>query len=411
MEIEGSSDRQSIALLSNDLLRWLHGEALSLWEAHGVDRESGGFFEALSVDRRTRSLVASGAVRRGRVVARQIFTFDAGYRAGWRATYSDPVRHGADYLFSRMYRGDGRFNAAVDALGAGADAGFSLYETAFYLFALARLKTTLDEEYPTVATALACLADLRRGWGKSNGGFEESRPATLPLKSNPHMHLLEAALEWIAAADPPQRDVWIELARELVELCCSSFMDRESGAIREYFDAEWHPVAGEAGSIIEPGHQFEWAWLLLKWASLPYSDPTHRDRYRAAALRLVELAERFGVDEIRGVAINELWDDMTPKDAAAKLWPQTERLKAWCAVFDAAAAPAEAARAAAKIHAAAAGLTAYFFESPAGMWHEVQRPDGTFVAEPCKASSFYHIVCAIETLRQTSSSSDSNVLY
>jgi mannose-6-phosphate isomerase len=411
MGIEGTSDRKSIVSLSNQLLQWLHEHALALWDTHGVDRESGGFFESLWFDPRTRRLEAAGAVRRGRVVARQIFAFDAGHHAGWRSAQSDPVRHGAEYLFSRLHRGNGRFSVAVDAPTAVADARFSLYETAFYLFALARLEATFAEEYAAAETALACLADLRRGWGKPNRGFEESRPATLPLRSNPHMHLLEAALEWIDVADPAERDVWIELARELIELCCTRFMDPESGAIREYFDAEWCPMAGEACAIIEPGHQFEWAWLLLKWTALPYSEGTLREGYRAAALRLVQLAERFGVDETRGVAINELWDDMTPKDAAAKLWPQTERLKAWCALLDHARTPAEAATAAAQIRAAAAGLTAYFLEDPQGLWHEVQRPDGTFVAEPCKASSFYHIVCAIETLRQTSSSSDSNVLY
>jgi mannose-6-phosphate isomerase len=411
MGIEGTSDRQSIVALSNEFQRWLHEKALSFWDTHGVDRESGGFFETLWFDPLTRRLEAAGAVRRGRVVARQIFAFDAGHHAGWRSAHADPVRHGADYLFSRLHRGNGRFNVAFDALTAVADSRFSLYETAFYLFTLARLKATLDEEYPAADTALACLAQLRQGWGKSNGGFEESCPATLPLRSNPHMHLLEAAIEWIGAADPPQRDVWIDLSRELIDLCCTRFMDPESGAIREYFDSEWRPLAGAAGAIIEPGHQFEWAWLLMKWAALPHSDAAQCERYRAAALRLVELAERFGVDETRGVAINELWDDMTRKDAAAKLWPQTERLKAWCALFDEAGTPAAAAKAASKIRAAAAGLTAYFFEDPPGMWHEVQRPDGTFAAEPCKASSFYHIVCAIETLRQTSSSSDSNVLY
>jgi mannose-6-phosphate isomerase len=392
-------------------MRWLHEQALSLWDTHGVDRQSGGFFESLRFDPQTRRLEAAGAVRRGRVVARQIFVFDAGHHAGWRSPHSDPVRHGSDYLFSRLHRGDGRFHVAVDTLTEVGDERFSLYETAFYLFALARLKVTLGEEYPAAETAMACLADLRRGWGKSNRGFDETRPATVPLCSNPHMHLLEAALEWIGAAEPSQRDVWVALACELVELCCIRFMDPESGAIREYFDAEWRPMAGEAGAIIEPGHQFEWAWLLMKWAALPHSDATQRERYRAAALRLVQLAERFGVDESRGVAINELWDDMTPKDAAAKLWPQTERLKAWCALFDDARTPGEAARAAAKIRAAAAGLNAYFFQDPQGLWHEVQRPDGTFAAEPCKASSFYHIVCAIETLRQTSSGCDSNVLY
>ena len=44
------------------------------------------------------------------------------------------------------------------------------------------------------------------------------------------------------------------------------------------------------------------------------------------------------------------------------------------------------------------GLLRYLDFEAAGLWHEVLLPDGTFTREPTKASSFYHIVCAIETL-------------
>ena len=73
------------------------------------------------------------------------------------------------------------------------------------------------------------------------------------------------------------------------------------------------------GRIIEPGHQFEWAYLLLKspWA--------HAETVQRAALRLIAAGER-GVRN--GVAVNSLLDDFTVHDPDARLWPQTERLKA-----------------------------------------------------------------------------------
>jgi len=166
--------------------------------------------------------------------------------------------------------------------------------------------------------------------GKVIGGFEESDPPSLPLKSNPHMHLLEAALAWIDATNGAAQAPWIELAREIVGLCLTRFMDASTGAIREYFDYQWNAAAGDDGRIVEPGHQFEWAWLLMQWASSTHASPSERRACLEAADRLVELGERWGVDAVRGVAINELWDDMTVKESAAKLWPQTERLKAWC---------------------------------------------------------------------------------
>jgi mannose/cellobiose epimerase-like protein (N-acyl-D-glucosamine 2-epimerase family) len=118
----------------------------------------------------------------------------------------------------------------------------------------------------------------------------------------------------------------------LVTLCLTYFTDSRTGAIREYFDDRWQPLA-EAGRIVEPGHQFEWAWLLLKWGDLPQIDESQRIASRRAANSLVDIGERWGIDPTRGVAINEIWDDMARKDPAAKLWPQTERIKAWCATL------------------------------------------------------------------------------
>jgi mannose/cellobiose epimerase-like protein (N-acyl-D-glucosamine 2-epimerase family) len=403
MVIARSPARRTLKSLSDELLRWLNEDALPLWDAHGVDRDFGGYHEALVVDPLSRRIVSVGAIRRGRVVARQIFVFEAGARLGWQSSRSDPMRHGCDYLFSRLHRGDGLFHTSVDGLTYAADGQFSLYETAFYLFALARMHPSLGAEYPSAETALACLSRLRDGWGKANGGFEESIPVSLPLKSNPHMHLLEAALAWIAVAEMPYRTAWIDLARELVDLCCSRFIDPETHAIQEYYDAKWCPLPERTARTVEPGHQFEWAWLLMQWATSAYCEEAYRAKYRDAARRLIDLGESKGVDPERGVVINELWSDLTPKNAAAKLWPQTERLKAWCARLECARTAEEAQTARLKISAAVKGLAGYFDRNPAGMWHELLLADGTFAPEPCKASSLYHIVCAIETLHRTSS--------
>jgi mannose-6-phosphate isomerase len=106
-----------------------------------------------------------------------------------------------------------------------------------------------------------------------------------------------------------------------------------------------------------------------------------------------------------------MWDDMTLKDAAAKLWPQTERVKAWCAVLDRAQTPAEADRACRQIAAAAQGMSKYLRADVPGLWHEVCSADGEFVVGPCRASSFYHVVCAIEVLRRAVNDHLSSVLY
>jgi len=390
----------AVISLNDQLLGWLRDRALPLWDWHGVDRIAGGYFETLAVGS-AGGMSSTGRVRRGRVVARQIYAFDVGHRIGWESRFANPVEHGRGYLFSHLYGGGGLFHTAVHADTRLPTEPFSLYEHAFYLFALARLAAMADAGDPVRSTAVLCLDRLRNGWGKVNGGFDEARPPRLPLKSNPHMHLLESALAWIEVTDGAARQPWVDLARELVGLCLTSFVDYRTGAIREYFDREWRPAHGEAGRILEPGHQFEWAWLLFEWAASAHVEGTSRQAASAAALRLIEVGERSGVDQVRGVAINEIWDDMTVRDANAKLWPQTERLKAWCARLVNSRGLAETELACRKIAAAGRGLWQYLRVEPAGLWHEVWSAEGGWAPGPSKASSFYHVVCAIDVLRRT----------
>jgi mannose-6-phosphate isomerase len=395
---------RAVISVRDQLSRWLLENALPLWDDYGVDRRSGGYFETLApigADAGSgpqTGFAAGGDVRRGRVVARQIYVFAIGERLGWRSPLSSPVEHGSDYLFARLHRDDGMFHTSVEAATHLPNAPFSLYEHAFYLFALAHLNTAHAGRRPIADTAARCLDRLRRGLGRRGGGFEESAPPTLPLRSNPHMHLLEAALAWMAVSEGAAQEPWSDLAREIVRLCLTRFRDPSTGAIREYFDYQWQPAQGDDGRVVEPGHQFEWAWLLMQWARTPQCENSERAICVDAARRLIETAERFGVDAARGVAINELWDDMTVKDSAAKLWPQTERVKAWCAMLDRADSDAETERACRGIVVAAQGLSRYLRTDAPGLWHEVWSTDGEFVPGPARASSLYHVVCAVDAL-------------
>src|SRR5579859_3518323 len=141
------SSRAAVVATQNQMLGWLRDVAIPVWDQHGVDRRSGGYFEELLFVEPQRVYAASGAVRRGRVVARQIFVFDVAHRLGWQSPLGSPVAHGGDYLFSRLHLGDGHFHTAVDAATHRARSPFSLYEQAFYLFALARLNATLGNRY------------------------------------------------------------------------------------------------------------------------------------------------------------------------------------------------------------------------------------------------------------------------
>ena len=132
---------------------------------------------------------------------------------------------------------------------------------------------------------------------------------------------------------------------------------------------------------MEPGHQFEWAWLLTRWGQV-----SGDARCATAAKRLYETGLR-GIDTARGVAINALNDDFTVRDPAARLWPQTEWLKAACVLSDDAVPPAKA-------------LARYL--EPAAWW-DVMTEAGAFQRQPAPASSFYHIVAGCHALAAVTS--------
>jgi len=207
------------------------------------------------------------------------------------------------------------------------------------------------------------------------------------------MHLLEAALAWDGFAGDGE---WSKLAEQIVRLCLGTFIDPGAGMLREFFADSGAPLEGFPGRIVEPGHQFEWAWLLWRW-----SDRNANEAARAAALKLFEIGERQGIDPLRGVAIDVLLDDMSPYSRQARLWPQTERLKVALALARSASG-AERARFEAAALSAAEGLSHYLQTEVHGLWHDKMRADGTFVIEPSPASSLYHIMAAIQALRDYS---------
>jgi mannose-6-phosphate isomerase len=299
------------------------------------------------------------------VQARQAFVFATAQADGlgpWEAV----ARRAFDCFRARSKRGDGLFAAILDPAGNPVDPGAYLYEHAFVLLTLA----ALGEAEAAVALRER-LATFRHG----AGGFREA--GERPFQANAQMHLFEAALAWEAAGGDPG---WTDLADELAALALGRFIDPATGALSEFFDAEWRPLAGPAG-LIEPGHQFEWAWLLERWGRA-----RGRLEGAAAARRLFEVGRR-GFDPARNVAVDALTDDLSVRDAAARLWPQTEHLKAALALGDEAAALQ-----------GAHGLAAYLDTPVRGVWRERMRADGGFVEEPSPATSFYHLFLAIREL-------------
>lgn len=367
--------------LRDRLKTWAVEAAYPLWWKTGAD-PAGGFFEKLGQDGKP----VQGP-RRGRVLPRQIYSYSVAGDLGWAGPWRKAVEHGLSFYLQAYRRPDGLFRALVGPDGASLDDTAALYDQAFSMFAaaaVARIAPERADDMRRLATEVRTKLIATRK--HPLGGFYLTDPPSAPQGSNEHMHLLEACLAWSEIDSDP---VWRALADEIAELTLSRFIQAQSGMLREFFDLDWNPASGREGRICEPGHQFEWGWLLLRWGKL-----TGRADAMAAALRMIEAGETHGISEDNGVAINALLDDFSIDDPNARLWPQTERIKAGALAAEITGEPRWWAMAA----AGAEGLMAYLRTPVPGLWRDKLSPNGDFVDEPAPASSFYHILCAIVEL-------------
>lgn len=361
-------------------LDWLRF-ALPLWSSSGVDKVRGGFREEIGLDG-----TLSSCARRARVQGRQSFVFAFAGKLGWDGAWYDAAQAGFDYL-ERHYLGyDGLYRTQVRDDGTLCDGAVKTYDQAFVLLAAAQLYEVRPEreDLKTFSRSLMRrLCTLRR---YPAGGFWEWGPKR--YLSNPQMHLLEAALAWAPLDQDP---IWPEIAGEIVDLALRHFIDPHYGALFEEFDADWSISKAPEAAGLEPGHQFEWAWLLARWAAL-----TDRKEAHVAAMTLFTAGQR-GVDRVRNVAVDELDHAFRPRRNTARLWPQTERLKA-AAFFYRGAEVSAALKYEQEVVAAAESLWRYLDVPLKGLWHDKMMPDGNFVEEAAPASSFYHIIMGVDAL-------------
>jgi mannose-6-phosphate isomerase len=371
---------RNLSGLRSRLVEWLVEAAYPRWSRHGIDPRNGGFIEVLG---QSGSALALALPRRARIHPRQIYAFARASGFGWRGDVAGIVSRGIDYFTSHYLRPDGLFRTLVDADGAPLDESALLYDQAFALLGYAAAATALDARNDFESRALELRHAIESRLGGTDGAFRSGDAAEGLRESNPHMHLLEACMMW---AETGNDLGWAEWSRDLATLALTRFIRADSGALGEAYSASWQPDPGLLGRIIEPGHQFEWAWLLLRQES------RHPAPLRRAALRLIDIGERCGVQG--NVAINALLDDFTVHDPKARLWPQTERLKA---ALIGARLTGEA-RYWSMAYEAGMSLFPYLETPVPGLWFDVRLPSGGFADTVVPASTFYHLVSAISAL-------------
>lgn len=308
---------------------------------------------------------------RAMACARQLFVFSL---AG-EAAHAERLFHALGRHFRDARRGGWFYS--IDADGAPLDTTKDLYTHAFVVFACAQYALASgDRAALAVIAETASLIDARfaAAGGLLNAALDESFATVTsgPLQ-NPLMHLTEAYLAARGTTGDPGFDT--ALAR-VADAIAGTFVHAPTGAVAEL------PI-GSADNRIEPGHQFEWFYLVKRAGATIAASGLD-----AALERAFDFAQRHGVDGATGGVCAALNEDGTMQDATQRIWAQTEYLRAL------------ATRGQAADRQALAPQIERFrarFLHPRG-WYECVTPTGEVARADMPSTTPYHLATAYASL-------------
>lgn len=362
---------------ADTIATWLTETLLPGWLARVYRPDRPAFAESVAPD----ATPIESDIRTTLVTARLTHVFSHAHLIGVPGAL-DAARHGMDFLWGRCRQPDGRFSYRCTGGGEPIDARSDLYDLAFVLFACGWFARASAEQI-WLERAEELMGFIERCMSHPAGGFVEDTIGTLPRRQNPHMHLLEACH---AIAETSGDSLWLKRATALVELMQERMLDRATGSLGEFFTQDWQAASGMPGQLREPGHHYEWTWLLH-----------HHDRLtggtggQVAAQLLYAFAERHHGDGPAHLIVNEISRDGAILDGAALLWPQTEYPKALVArmEFESDTDAAE------RLDPHLALMFDRFVDPKTGLWHNRIDAAGTPVSAPVPARVLYHLLLAL----------------
>jgi N-acylglucosamine 2-epimerase/mannose-6-phosphate isomerase len=360
----------------------MFNHALPLWANNGYDTEHQVCCERLALDGSPHDV----KFRRVRALARQVYVFSHAQHLGWDGPAESIAENTLKYLIQNAWQGsEAGWRRKLDIFGNSLDDCSDLYDHAFMLFALAwRYKVNRYGGHLQLAKKTVEYIKLHMK-AADEWGYAETLPRPSTREQNPHMHMLEALLVLIECDASP---IFQREADRLVELMTTKLVDQSTGALREFYTAGWEADSRINGRITEPGHQFEWVWILSQYkkqGSLDVDDTIKR---------LFHFARRYGIDGETGLTFDQVLDDGRVHQATFRSWPQTETLKAYLAMgelsgkFDII-----------RINQIVNNIFDYYLNTkPAGLWMDQlnEKRQGTSTFTP--STSLYHFVLAFTEL-------------
>jgi mannose/cellobiose epimerase-like protein (N-acyl-D-glucosamine 2-epimerase family) len=359
---------------------WLFDSAWPFWAIVGVDRVHGGFVEHLDLQGRD----GGAPFKRVRAQARQLYCFSHAAVLGFSGA-REISDHGWAFLNAHGRRADGGWVRRMGREGGILDATSDAYDLAFVLFAHA-WRYRLTQDPAVIESAIATVEALDRDLAHANGlGWLAHAGDLGPRQQNPHMHIIEAAIE---LADATGHRCFHELGRTIATLLRDRFLDRNRGVLYETFEQDWSTLATSDGRIVEPGHHLEWVWILLR-AERILGIPL-----REEADILYRFACRYGADPVTGLIYDQIDALGVPLVKDSRSWPQTEALKAHLAMLEVHGLDTRL-----QIGRTVDNIFLHYLEwQPYGTWVDHRRHDGRPRVDKIPSTTLYHLQLAFTEL-------------
>lgn len=294
---------------------YLYDQLLPKWLNFGFNSTNNLSYERLQLDWQPLHI----GQRRLLSQCRQLYTFSHAYQQTSRQDFLEPLAPLFDSILEHYFVDDHWCFAVNDKLVI-SDHRIDTYTLAFVILSFSHYYTVTHDVRAEqhVETVHRLLSETLRA---DSGGFHESYPIETHeiRRQNPHMHLLEG---YLAAYEVFKRADYRAMIEELADLALQKFYHSESNTLREFFDYDWQ-LDTTKGHIVEPGHFFEWVWLLHETYDVTKQQPLIH-----LADQLWEGAQRIGLSSNGGI-FNQV-DGNTGRvlDRNKRIWPITEYLKA-----------------------------------------------------------------------------------
>jgi len=268
---------------AQDFLKSHIESVLAFYRRHAPDAE-GGFFHTFTdngtiYDPGQRHLVSS---------CRFVVNFAVSFSRGGPSSDRDLARHGLDFL-QTAHRRDDKSYAWELRDGEIVDRRGMAYGHAFVLLAAARaLQAGIESANRILTEVWAVLEDMF--WEPDHSAYCDEFADGLSGKGayrgqNANMHMCEAA---IAAWEVTGNVRYLDRAEQLAKRFAGEMADKTGGLVWEHYDADWAPDYAFNREFpndlfrpfgFQPGHQVEWARLLLTLDAVR-PDPFYLERAR-----------------------------------------------------------------------------------------------------------------------------------